>query len=1141
MGTRLQSLFGGTVAIALWSSSLCFAQVLPSNPAASESLSVSQAQTSYESLPLTFEVNQGQTASNVQFLARGSGYTVFLTSGQMTLALRSSALSSATTNVATGALKQKSAITSTNLAKSSPSQKTASSVIQINLVGANENPAMSGENPQPGKVNYFIGNDPKKWRTNVPTYKQVRYKNVYPGIDLVYYGNQSRVEHDFIISPGADPAQIQLDVTGTDRLSIDANGDLVLNKGNDEIRLQAPVLYQEAGGMRTPVTGQYSVENSTRVFFNVGLYDKTAPLVIDPVLAYSTYLGGSGSDQAAGIGVDAAGDTYITGCSASIDFPLASQNGPPPSVPNAFVAKIAPSGSTLIYADYIGGNSYDCSTALTLDSSNDVYITGSTYSTDFPTVRPYQSSNNSNSAAAFVTEISPNGSSLLYSSYLSGSTHTEANALGVDSSGNIYVSGWTNATDFPTVRAYQSVASPNQGNEYGQYGFLSEFAAGGASLVYSTYYAGSQNVAQGCGSCWPSPFTVITSMAVDASGNAYVAGITNTYDFPTTAGAYQVTNLTANNTSVGFIGKFNSSGSPLYSTYYGAGTTLPSYQGLYPGAIAFDSNGSAYVVGTTYYDVSAIPVTTPNLCDPSQTNCDSGFISKFDPTGATVLYSTYLSSNIDAEPESVRVDANGDAYVYSQSAGGPPGLLVNPIELYTSGEDAFIQEIDPTGGTLLFSTFVGGSADDFPGGLALDSSGNIYITGYTDSLDYPVTAAAEQNAYPGGSYDAFVAKISTNVAPAVAISPSSIQFPDTPVGSSSQASIALLRNMGSAPLTISNITVAGNFSETDNCTPGVASASNCTLSVTFTPTQMGSLSGFVTIVDNAAGSPHVISLAGNGLAPVADLSPSTLTFSGTEITQTSPAQTVTLTNGGNVALSISSIAVTGEYAQTNNCPASLGIGSNCQIQVTFAPTSDGTQNGTLSITDNAPGSPQSVTLVGVTADFSMPASGGSSTISPGAVATYQFSISPVGRTSSQTITLKCADLPPYSTCTINPSPVALGANPVPVSVAIKTTGNSAQLITPGAARSSLFAAWSLTSSLGLFGMFLFGAGLDRKRIGRCLLLLGVIAATLLCASCGAVAPAQKTGNSTPAGTYTIMVIGTSGSVQHSTSLSLIVE
>ncbi len=1141
METRLRSLFGWTVPITLLSGSMGLAQVPTSDRTAAQNLSTRQVQADYGRPPLSFEANEGQAGSNVKFFARGSGYTVFLTAGQIVLALRpSSVLSNAAANVPTGAMDRKTAGTTTNAANASPRQETSPAVIQINLVGAVENPVIAGEDRQAVKVNYFIGNDPKKWQINVPAYRQVRYKNVYPGIDLVYYGNQSRVEHDFVISPGADPSQIQLDVKGTDHLSIASNGDLLLSKGNDEIRLQAPMCYQEFHGMRIPVTGQYSVENSARVVFKIGQYDKTLPLVIDPVLAYSTFLGGSGDDQAAGIVVDNAGDTYITGCTSSIDFPLASQNGPPPSGTNAFVAKLDATGSNLVYADYIGGSSYDCSSALALDSSNDVFLTGNTYSADFPTVNPYQPTNTSNAAAAFLTEISPDGSSLLYSTYLSGSTDTRANAIGLDSLGNIYIAGWTTATNFPTVNAYQSVASPNQGSEYGQYGFLTEFAAGGASLVYSTYYAGSANVVQGCGTCWPSPYSVITNMTVDPSGNAYIAGVTNTYDFPTTAGAYQTANSTDNNTAVGFIGKFDSSGSPLYSTYYGAGTTSPDYGGLYPSAITFDSSGSTYVVGTTYYAVDAIPVTTPNLCDPSQTSCDFGFISKFDPTGATVLYSTYLSSSIDADPLSIVVDANSDAYVYSQSAGGPPDSLVNPIEAYTIGEDVFIQEIDPTGGTLLFSTFVGGSVADLPGGIALDSAGNIYISGYTDSPDYPVTAGAEQNTYPGGSYDAFVSKIGTDVSPAVAISPWSIQFPDTQVGSPSPASVSLLRNMGNAPLTISNITVTGDFSETDNCSSGVASASNCTFSVVFTPTQPGPRFGSIIMEDDAAGSPHFISLAGNGLAPVADLTPSSLTFSNTQLGQSSPAQTVTLSNDGNAPLEISNIGITGEYTETDNCSASLGIGSNCQIQVTFTPTADGAQNGTLSITDNAAGSPQSVTLMGAGADFSMPQSAGSSTITPGGVGTYQFSISSVGGFSSA-ISLRCADLPPFATCSINPTSVTPSAHPASVTVDIKTTGDKAQMFTPGTTRYPLFAAWLLTSSSGLFGMFLFGTRQGRKRASRCRLLLGVITASLLCASCGVIAPSSKTGGVTPAGTYTVLVIGTSGGVQHSVSLSLTVE
>ncbi|MGH9640847.1 MAG: choice-of-anchor D domain-containing protein, partial [Terriglobales bacterium] len=493
---------------------------------------------------------------------------------------------------------------------------------------------------------------------------------------------------------------------------------------------------------------------------------------------------------------------------------------------------------------------------------------------------------------------------------------------------------------------------------------------------------------------------------------------------------------------------------------------------------------------------------------------------------------------------SLFVDANGDAFVYSQSSGGPADSLVNPIEPYTNGQDVFIQEIDPMGWTLLFSTFLGGTEDDFPAGIAVDPAGNVYVTGYTDSSDYPVTATAFQSTLAGFA-NTFVSKIATNAAPAVSLSPSSIQFGSLPVGVASQPSTVLLRNMGSAPLTISSIGITGDFSETDNCSPGVAADGSCTLAVTFTPTQTGTRSGSITIQDNAAGSPHSVALAGTGAAtPLVGLTPASLTFPSLVVNQTSARQTVTLTNEGNAVLNISNIAVTNEYAQTNNCPASLAVWSSCQIQVTFTPTSGGAQNGSLSIVDNAPLSPQSVTLAGNGVDFFMPASGGSNTISAGATATYQFSISSVGGTFPGSISIVCADLPAFSTCNISPMSVTPGNNPVSVSVTIKTASSNAQLFAPETGPHPIFATWSLTSGFGLFGMFLFGATQGRKRTKRTwrfLLLFCLLAGVLFCASCGTIASSSHGGKPTPAGTYTVLVTGSSGSVQHVTSLSLTVQ
>ena len=942
MKSYRQSICSLAASLVLLSSVFCAAQAAPLGGNAAQNIpQTRRAQATYGKLPLTFEANRGQADPQVKFVAHGSGYSVFLTSGQMVLALRSSVSSNGDKSPAANAAG------------------TAGTVLRLNLVGANPSPAVAGENLQPGKVNYFIGKDPKKWQTNVPIYKQVHYTAVYPGIDLVYYGNQGRVEHDFVVAPGADPRQIQMEIQGADRLSLAANGDLILHKGNDEVRLEAPIVYQEFRGMQVPVTGHYKLLSPTRVSFALGPYDKTMPLVIDPVLVYGTFLGGLANDAGAGIAVDSAGSAYVVGSTASTNFPVASEAGPPPSGENAFVAKLDVSGSSLVYADYIGGSSDDYAQAMVLDGSNQVFLTGYTYSYDFPTVNPYQATN-AGWQSAFVTEVSADGSALVYSTYLGGSSSTQGNAIAVDGSGDIYVGGYTYAQDFPTANAAESTVPLNQNSGYGNYGFLTVFAPDGSSLVYSTYYGGGTTVLTNCyqGQCYPSPTSTVSGVAVDSAGNAYVAGVTNTYDFPVTTGAYQTTNSTSNDQQVGFIGKFSPTGSLLYSTYFDASALNSYYANL--NAIAVDATG-VYVTGFDY--AHAAPVTSPNVCDPSQTYCSSGFLTKLDPTLTNLIYSTYLVADTDAEAEYLVLDSSGDAYVACESGSGDVSQLVNPIESYTNQWDVLVEEVDPTGSIQLFGTFLGGYGNDFPGGIALDSSGAIYITGNTDSTDYPVTAAALQNTL-GGNTDAFVTKIGTAAAPAVALSPSLIQFSIRPVGSVSQPNTSLLRNMGSAPLTISNLTLSGDFSETDTCSSGVAAASTCTFTVTFTPTQPGPRFGSIMIEDNAAGSPHFINLVGNGSTAVADLNPTSLAFPSLQINQTSSAQTATLTNNGNATLVISNIATTGDYAETDNCPASLGIGSSCTFSITFTPTSGGARNGTLSITDNAPGSPQSVSLTG---------------------------------------------------------------------------------------------------------------------------------------------------------------------------------
>ena len=920
----------------------------------SDASQASRGYANYTEPPLAFEANRGQSDPRVKFLSRGKGYTAFLTAGGIVLSLRPKQL----------VPQQTSDAPSLNTAQPSPS-----TTLQFNLVGAAQNPTVIGEEPQAGQVNYFIGRNPATWHTKIPTYARVRYKNVYPGIDLVYYGNHSQMEYDFSLSAGANPNQIQFEIRGASKIDLDAEGNLVLQTSNGEFHFQSPVIYQQSSGTRMAVSGGYVLDDATHVAFHVAEYDPGKPLVIDPVLVYSTYLGGSGNDQPSGIALDSTGSLYVTGSTASTDFPLAMLGSLPPGSTHVFVAKFDSTGSNLVYADYIGGDSQDYGYALVLDSANEVYVSGSTSSSDFPMVNPYQGTY-PGSFNGFLTGISSDGSSLLYSTYLGGNGSDIPTGIGIDNFGSVVVAGNTSSTNFPVANAYQASASPNQGGLYGNYGFLTKFSPDGSSLLYSTYFGGDSNVAFNCGGtpCWSSPYSTITGIALDTTGNVYAGGITNTYNFPTTPSAY----LTADSTSqqnavVGFVSKFSSSGALDYSTYfYESSGILTNIT-----AIAVDGLGSAYVTGVAISD-GTFPITSTSICDPGVYGwgCSYAFVTKFDGSAATLVYSTFLGPNNYASPQAIALDKNDDAYVVASTSSSSFGL-VNGIEAYTNGSDLLLVKIDPLASTQLFATYLGGSADEFPGGIAVDSDNNVYVAGSTDSTDLPTTQGVFQNVLGGGT-DAFVMKIGPNSAPSVAISPASLQYSSQAIGSTSPSQTALLRNMGSSALAISSIAPSGDFAESNGCGTSVPAASNCTVSVTFTPTAAGPLTGSILIQDDAAGSPHIISLTGNGSGAMATLAPLSLAFLPQELGSPSPVQAVTLTNAGNATLNVAAVQITGDFTQTNNCPTTLAADLSCAISITFTPTASGTRNGSLAVSDSGSDSPQTVALIGTGTSVSAP-------------------------------------------------------------------------------------------------------------------------------------------------------------------------
>lgn len=1103
-----------------------------------------QGRPNYGNKPLLFEANQGQTDSQVKFLSQGNGYAMFLTSGSMVLSFRPMEATPASPVVASPDFgskgRSRSAIRQMEVA--ARAQKSAATVFAINLVGSNANPQVVGEDSLSTKVNYFIGRDPKKWRRNIPTYARVRYRNVYPGIDLVYYGNNRSMEYDFDLAPAADASQIQFAVKGADTLNIDSAGNLVLSKGTSALRFQTPILYQEINGIRARVSGTYVLRDSTHVGFEVGSHDTTKPLVIDPVLVYSTYLGGSSDDFSNGIAVDSSGDAYVVGLTDSPDFPLASIGSYNPTQFRMFLTKFDPTGSTLLFADYFGGTSgADEAYGIALDSSGNAYVTGVASSSDFPVVNAYQSAL-AGSQDAFLTKFSADGSSIVYSTYLGGPTLTYiggsttqiGNSVSVDPSGEAVIAGVTAATDFPMVNAYQSSVSSDQFSDWGVYGFLTKFAANGASLVYSTYVGGSILNTSSCTGCFPDSEPL--GVATDASGNAYITGFTTTTDYPVTSGAFATTFPGSFMSDVGFVSKFTNSGGIAYSTYLGG------LSASFLSAIAVDTSGSAYVTG---YDLAgdSFPIVTTSICDPSVANCNGTLIAKLDPTGASLIYSTFLGTSNNMAGQAIQVDASGDAFIVGSDLQFD---LSNPIEGYAGNGDVVVAEIDPSASTLLMATFFGGQQWEAASGLALDTNGAVYVTGVTQSLDFPVTPSAFQTAW-GGQTDTFVTKIDPNTsAPAVAMGPWSLQFGSDNVGSTSASQTTVLRNMGSAALTISGKTIGPDFAETDDCGTTVAAASFCTFTITFAPTVSGSLVEALTVTDDAQGSPHIVTLAGTGVSGPAPFvaSPSNVSFSSSPVGTTTNGQRVKVTNTSNAQLSINGVQASGDFsAVSDNCTLVPAHGT-CTVQVSFTPTTAGTRTGTLRLVSSAGGSTQTVALTGSGVDFNIVTTNPTAAVQVGGSATYQLTAGSVGGNFSNAVRLICNGVPAYATCTLTPQSVTPSNSASTVTVTVQTAGITARMGPPSGMRNRFSALW-VFAPVFMFGLLLLGRGDHRRRINTHAALAIMIVGFLLLAGCAGTGAGSSQSTSqaktTPPGTYILTVVGASGKAQHSVSLTLTVD
>ncbi|MBI3475079.1 MAG: SBBP repeat-containing protein [Acidobacteria bacterium] len=1075
---RLAIIFLAAIVVATAGSLFYFGSATPV-ALAKNSASPSRTPVTHVSLPMFFEANQGQTDPSVKFLSRGHGYSLFLTSDEAVLSLQR-------------ARTAKKSSVETPLAAS-----TEANVIHMRLAGANSRARVSGAELLAGKSNYFIGNDPSKWHSNISQYGRVNYEAVYPGIDLTYYGNHGQLEYDFRVAPGADPKQIALTFDGAST-HLDA-GDLVLSTSHGDVRFQAPTVYQMDGHAKKTVAGSFQQLAGNRIGFQIGSYDRNRELVIDPSLSYFTYLGGSGTETNTQVAVDSSLNIYLAGTTDSSDFPKTIGGGKT-GARNVFVAKLNPSLlpplSQLVYATYIGGIGADDTAAVAVDNNGQAYVAGSTTSADYPTT-----------AQAFEP---------------------------------------------PPVAA-------------GTHGFLTKLDATGVPL-YSTYLAGTNGGA---------PTTdLVTGLAIDTRGNAFLTGTTTSTNsatgFPSTAGGYQITSLSSVQFFASKVDTTNTThlgnASMLYSTYFGG--TTPTSPTITGGGIAIDNSGNMYFTGATnfIFDPNAVIPNQPRTnfpilnaqqaCldqVPTETACDTNlsapdaFVAKINPNRAGtvgLIYSTYLGGSADDAGLGIAVDSASVAYVTGQtlSSDWVPPTSPAPFQTTFAGggvgnHDAFIAKIgNPTGTSstfpLTYFTYLGGTGDDIGQSIAVDSAQGAHVTGSTGSPDLLVLdPLAEQLAF-GGKTDAFVAQIITSA--------SSRAAGDYLVylgGSEADRGLGIVVDVNNSAY-VAGETQSADFPQPLPPAPVPYQKTLNGFQDAFLA-RIGATSVFVETPDPTA-SPNPASL-GN---------PVTFTFS---FTNNGPDPAARVVFSG----TFPSSGVTFNSATASpggSCPAPVNATVLCNIQtvavaakvtvtVVLTPTTGTTAinvNPSLSVNGGPFVSFASVPAVPVT-DFTIGIAPTSVTINAGESTSFVATLAPnTDKGYAGAITMSDSGLPTGATGTFTSSTVNIsGSSAATTTLNISTTArpvSSGSLLHNG----PIYATWLPIGGLSLLGLGV-GAGVKRRRWLAGMLIGLVAGLILLQAACGNSSSSTTTTTGTPAGTYTITITGSSGSASHNQRVTLIVN
>ena len=1062
-------------------------------------------------LPMFFEPNQGQSNPQVKFLARGSGYGLFLTADEAVLQLQPSVPNPRTVNDSV-AVKP-------------------SALIRMRLEGANKSARVSGEVPLPGKSNYFIGKDASKWQHDIPQFARVQYQSVYPGVDLVYYGNQGQLEYDFRVAPGAEPNQIALSFTGaTAHIASDDSGDLLLSTDNGGLRFHAPHVYQPAGaasasGEKT-VAGSFRQLAENEIGFTIGDYDRSRELVIDPLLSYSTYLG-VGGESLVKVAVDSAQNIYLAGSTTSAYFldQYPTVNPPPPlqtklnGIQNIFIAVINPLPQTgfpeLQYATYLGGDGTDSLAGIAVDLNRNIYVAGTTTSTNFPvstgtngTLTPFQTHPLNAGSHGFLSAIELGGSpgtptyTLAYSTYLSGDGSDNVTGLAIGNNScnptcNAYVTGVTTSTigisnGFPAnASGYQKVSNSPGNKQF----FASEIAtslSGSQSMIYSTYFGGgnfgSQDNAVGGGiavdPAATNPnmyFTGTTNMLGVASGSMAAFPLFNAQQSclnqPSTVNCV-TQDATATDAFVAKINPNQPGAFPLYSTYLG-GSGDDSGNG-----ISVDTSGNAYVVGATnspnWVEVGGGYQTTYN----GQNGASNGYLvrigNNLSGTEYPITYFTYLGGNGPDVAEDVRVDKSSGAYIVgTTSSTSLFPVTINTLQpTYGGGaSDAFFAflAIGTTGtNSGNYVSYLGGSGTDVGTGIAFDVDGSAYVAGSTQSADFPIPPPPAPPALQAnliGAQDAFVSKIGAKSGLTLSV-PLTSPAPN-PVPAGTQAVFTF--NITNNGPDIANLVVFNATGLPDS--PEVTSAPHATVSSG--TGSCGPLQG-TTITCNisklAVGATATVQV---DLTPASPVLNSSITISGN-----------VSANGGGVIATVQqpTLNITDFMVNAVALTPTVNAGDTAQVQVTFCPT---TQSGKF---------------------------GYNGTITPSATENPSMVLSPAASFNPTTVTLA-------------------GTSCGTTTLSLPTVARPVTSSSVGHRSNWLYALWLPVGGVSLLGL---GVGAGRKRrwlIGALLCLMaGII---LLQPGCGSASSSTPVSTGTAAGTYTVTITGSAGtSASHQTSVAV---